>query len=207
MGLLPLAISHPLSFALLALLLLYSVVFHEVAHGVTAYAFGDDTAKRAGRLTLNPLMHFDPMGALMLFFVGFGWARPVPVNYFSLKRTRWGLLAVAMAGVTVNILIAMLARALLQSESVRAHSVATPVLTVLFRINMILGAFNLIPIPPLDGSKILLAFLPEEKWRAFAKFEPYGILLLLFLLVTGLLEPVIVFMQNQIQGLMAVFIR
>jgi Zn-dependent protease len=192
--------SEPLLFVMLAASLLYSVIAHEVAHGWVAYLFGDDTAKRSGRLTMNPIPHLDPVGALMLFFVGFGWAKPVPVDYGRFKKTRFGLISVALAGCATNIFIATVCLFLLQWESIRTNPVFYSLLPPLARINIILGAFNLIPIPPLDGSKILMGFLPEENRRSFARFEAYGFFLLILLLFTGLLEPVIVFMQNLIYG-------
>src|SRR3989338_8719663 len=115
MGLIRLLLSAPQLFLLAAVPLLYSVILHEVAHGVCARAFGDDTARRAGRLTLNPLPHLDPMGLLMLLFAGFGWARPVPVSYGQLRPLRQGIFCVALAGCATNIVIAILALAALQA--------------------------------------------------------------------------------------------
>jgi len=106
-GLLSLLFSNPGVFIALVVLLLYSVIAHEVAHGWVAYLFGDDTARRYGRLTLNPASHIDLIGALMLFIVGFGWAKPVPVNYYNLKNSRFAIMSVALAGCTTNILIAV----------------------------------------------------------------------------------------------------
>lgn len=192
---------HPLMFLILVVALLYSVIAHEVAHGLVALLFGDDTAKTAGRLTLNPIPHLDPVGAIMLFLVGFGWAKPVPVNYYRLKARRVGLVSVALAGCMTNFLIAITALFFLQSQFVRPESILTVFLSIVVRINIILGVFNLIPIPPLDGSKILMGFLSKENQRSFSKLEPYGILLLIILLVTGALNPVILFMQKWIYGL------
>ncbi len=194
-------------FLILAVALLYSVIAHEVAHGLVARLFGDDTAKAAGRLTLNPVPHLDPVGAIMLFLVGFGWARPVPVNYHRLRARRLGLVSVALAGCVTNILIAIAALLLLQSESVRAELVFTAFLSIVVRINLILGAFNLIPIPPLDGSKILMSFLSEKAQRSFSRLEPYGIFLLIVMLFTGLLNPVIAFMQELIYSLIVALFR
>ena len=162
MGLLSLLFSNPGLFIVLAILLLYSVIAHEVAHGWIAYLFGDETARRYGRLTLNPAAHLDPTGTIMLFIVGFGWARPVPVNYYRLRNSRFGMMSVALAGCATNILIATIALFLLQLPSMSTSRIFSTVLTILARINIILGAFNLIPIPPLDGSKILMSFLPDD---------------------------------------------
>lgn len=204
MGLISLLFSSPRLFVALAVLLLYSVIIHEVAHGWVAYLFGDDTAKRMGRLTFNPLPHIDPTGALMLFLVGFGWAKPVPVNYYSLRNTRLALFLVSLAGCAANIVIAIIALFLLQFGKVYSSPVLSVVLPIVVRINVILGAFNLIPIPPLDGSKILMSFLPDDARQNLARLEPYGFFILIFLLFTGLLNPLITFMESQIYGLIAV---
>ena len=200
MGLISLLFSNPGLFIILAFSLLYSVIAHEVAHGWVAYLFGDDTARRFGRLTLNPISHIDPMGALMLFLVGFGWAKPVPVDYRRLNNSRFGLFSVALAGCLANILIAIIALILLQSGIIKANSILSQMLPIVVRINIILGAFNLIPIPPLDGSKILMSFLPYKAQENLARLEPYGFFILIFLLFTGLLNPVIGLMQNLIYG-------
>ncbi len=190
MGLIRLLISSPQLFLLATVPLLYSVILHEVAHGLCALAFGDDTAKQAGRLTLNPLPHIDPMGLFMLLFVGFGWARPVPVSYGRLHPLRPGIFCVALAGCGTNILIATLAIAVLQAHVISPGSTSATVLGLLAQINIILGAFNLIPIPPLDGSKILLSLLPPEGQRALLRLERYGFMLLILLMISGLLDPV-----------------
>jgi len=196
MGLITLLLKNPMMFIILVIPLLYSVIAHEVAHGWVAYLFGDDTAKRSGRLTFNPAVHLDPMGTLALFLVGFGWARPVPVNYTNLKNFRLGLVCVALAGCVTNILIATIALALLRVGVISANPLAVTILFIVARVNIILGAFNLIPIPPLDGSKVLMGFLPFEAQRVLASIEPYGFFILIFLLFTGLISPVIGFVQN-----------
>ncbi len=205
MGLISLLFSkHPESFIILAFVLLYSVIFHEVAHGWVARLFGDDTAWRYGRLTLNPASHLDPIGTLMLFFVGFGWAKPVPVDYYRLKNTRLGLFSVALAGCAANILISIIALFLLQFENISVNPVFSLILPIIVRINIILGSFNLIPIPPLDGSKIVMSFLPKEAQENLARLEPYGFFILAFLLFSGLLNPLITFMQNLIYSLIII---
>ncbi|MCX5781805.1 MAG: site-2 protease family protein [Elusimicrobia bacterium] len=206
MGLLSLLQSNPAVFLILAFLLLYSVIFHEVAHGWSAYLFGDDTAYRYGRLTLNPISHIDPIGAIMLLLVGFGWAKPVPVNYDNLSNTRLGLFVVALAGCAANILIAIIAMFLLQLSVVASNPALSAILQLLAKINVILGAFNLIPIPPLDGSKVVMSFLPEEAQQNLARLEPYGFYILIFLLFTGMLNPVIVFMMNLVDGFISLLL-
>jgi Zn-dependent protease len=201
MGLIKLLFSDPLLFFAVAVLLLYSIIAHEVAHGFVALLFGDTTAKRYGRLTFHPLPHIDPIGTLMLFFVGFGWAKPVPVNYDSLGNSRLALIAVSLAGCITNILIAFVAIFLLQLQSVASNSAAVDLLSIVARINVILGAFNLIPIPPLDGSKVLMGFLPIRIQRTLAAYEQYGFYLLILLLFTGVLNPIITVLQNSIFNL------
>jgi Zn-dependent protease len=202
-GLTSLLFSNPALFLLLAFILLYSIIFHEVAHGWVALRFGDDTALRHKRLTLNPLPHIDPIGTLMLFVVGFGWAKPVPVDYNKLKNSRFSIFCVALAGCATNIFIATIALLLMQLDTFGTTLVFSTVLPIVVRINIILGAFNLIPIPPLDGSKILMSFLPIVAQERLARLEPYGFYILAFLLFTGLLNPVITFMQNLIYGLIS----
>jgi len=201
MTLISLLFTNPVLFAILAVLLLYSVIAHETAHGFMAHLFGDDTAKMQGRLTFNPVSHLDIVGTLMLFLVGFGWAKPVPVDYRNLRHARLGLLSVSMAGCAVNILIAMSALFLLRFNAVNANPMLSTMLYVLFKINVILGAFNLLPIPPLDGSRIVASLLPEKAQRILSRIEPYGLLLLIFLLFTGLMNPLISFMQHLIYNI------
>lgn len=203
MGLISLLFSNPVLFFILVVLLLYSVIAHEVAHGFVAYLFGDDTARQYNRLTLNPASHIDPIGTIMLFIVGFGWAKPVPVNYYKLHNSRFAFMSVSLAGCATNILIAVIALFLLEFESISAHTLFSSMLMIVVRINIILGAFNLIPIPPLDGSKILMSVLPQEMQYKLAKLEPYGFFILALLLFTGALNPVIRFMQNLIYGLIS----
>lgn len=204
MGLISLLFSNPALFILLAFILLYSIIFHEVAHGWAARLFGDNTALYYGRLTLNPLSHIDPVGTLMLFFVGFGWAKPVPVDYYRLKNTRFGLFCVALAGCAINIIIAAIALFLLQFSAISSNPAFSIMLPIVVKINIILGSFNLIPIPPLDGSKILMSFLPQEAQEYMHRLEPYGFFILAFLLYTGLLNSVIDFMQNLIYSLIVI---
>ena len=207
MGLTALLFANPVLFIVLAALLLYSVIAHEVAHGWVAYRFGDDTAKLQGRLTLNPASHIDPVGLVSLFLAGFGWAKPVPVDYYKLRNSRFGLMSVALAGCAANILIAVIALLILQSNVIYPDSFFAAILPIVVKINIILGAFNLIPIPPLDGSKILMSFLPERVQEKLSRIEPYGFFILVFLLFTGLLNPVIDFMQALVSGFIVFLFR
>ena len=206
MGIASLLLKDPAMFVVLVLPLLFSVIVHELSHGYVAYLFGDDTAKRAGRLSLNPLVHLDLMGTIALFFVGFGWARPVPVDYRKLRHSRTAIIMVSVAGCTANILIATLAIAAIKTSFFGDNKNILTILFVVARINIILGAFNLIPIPPLDGSRILRAVLPEPAQKIIAKLEPYGLLVLIGLLYSGFLDPVITAVQMGILGIIGVIL-
>ena len=195
MGLLRLLTTDPVAFVLLVIPLLYSVVIHEVAHGWVAYKMGDPTAKWMGRLTLNPLRHLDPLGTLMLFLAGFGWAKPVPVNLNNIPDRRKGLILVSSAGVAANILFAFAALLAYRLLHLPSRGVGAVVVSNLAYINVTLAALNLIPIPPLDGSKILMGFAPESFRGLLARIEPYGFFILIGLLYLGLLDPLIGFFQ------------
>lgn len=166
-----------------------SVVVHEVSHGALARYLGDPTAHRAGRLTLNPLKHLHPVGSVLLpailAFVGapvFGWARPVPVNPQYFRRPTYGMAAVALAGPLSNLLIAIVfGRAVLPLSSGVGEIV---VLGIVF-LNLLLAVFNMIPIPPLDGSKLIPVFLPERGRLLFYRYGQLGILVLVALLLIG----------------------
>lgn len=199
--LLSLLISNPFVFLIVAVPLLYSVIIHEVAHGWMAYLFGDDTARTAGRLSFNPVVHIDPMGTLALLIVGFGWAKPVPVNYRGIKNIRAGLVMISLAGCLANFLLAFGAAIVLKATGAGAGTLQGAVLRILIRINVLLCALNLIPIPPLDGSKVLMGVLPREAQRQFVKIEPYGFLIIIGLLVTGLIDPIIGILFGIIRGL------
>jgi Zn-dependent protease len=208
MGLIQLLIKDPLAFVILSALLLYSVIFHELAHGWVAYKMGDSTAKRLGRLTLNPIKHLDPFGSLMLLIVGFGWAKPVPINLANIPhdKRRKGLILVSAAGITANIIFAFVALSLMRLLSAEPSGMAGQVLLLLAHINIILAAFNLIPIPPLDGSKILMGFAPESVIRVLNRIEPFGFFIVIGLLFLRVLDPVINLLQYIILALISVFL-
>ena len=205
MGLVTLLLQDPLTFAMLAIPLLYSIIVHELAHGWVAARMGDPTARLAGRLTLNPLRHLDPLGTLMLLLFGFGWAKPVPVNLDLVRPGRLGLILVSAAGIVANFCIAFAAVLAYRLWSPLPES-ADQLLGILARINIMLASFNLIPIPPLDGSKILMGFLPERLRYAFARIEPYGFFIIIGLLYLGALDPVIRFFRFLILALIALLI-
>jgi len=198
MGLLNLLLKDPLGFIIIAIPLLYAVIFHELAHGWVAYRMGDPTAKAMGRLTINPLKHLDPMGTLMLFLFGFGWAKPVPVNFNHLRDRRKGMILVSAAGIITNMLLAFCALFMYQLLSPSPSGLAAQLLYYFARINIILAAFNLIPLPPLDGSKILMGFAPPSVQKSLFRLERYGLIIIIALLYLGVLEPVIRFIESVI---------
>jgi len=185
--------------------LLVCVIPHEVAHGYVAYLLGDTTAKAAGRLTANPVPHIDPIGSLlvpgMLIMLGqltgvpvvFGWAKPVPVNPYHFRGDRWrGMLLVSLAGPSTNLLMAgataLLGRALITIGLTMPAALAFLAFVVLY--SLVLAFFNLVPIPPLDGSRVLAYFLPPTWRMKLSMLEPYGMFIVLGLLVIGGLQLV-----------------
>lgn len=175
--------------------ILLSLTIHEYAHGWTANKLGDPTAKLRGRLTLNPIAHLDILGTILMFVVGFGWAKPVPINAMNFKDPRKGTLLVAIAGPLSNLATAVVAGFILRAMIPRMITgelvfegtyVVIPVIIILALVyGIALAVFNMIPIPPLDGSRILYAVLPERELRIYSRFEPYGVLLLLGLFIFG----------------------
>jgi Zn-dependent protease len=210
MGLLKLLTQDPLTFALVAIPLLFSIIIHEVAHGWVAYRMGDATAKWSGRLTFNPLSHLDPIGTLALFVAGFGWAKPVPVNFNNLSDKRKGLILVSSAGILANILLAFVAQLFIRLFSGSSSGIAVilvyKVCFIVSHINITLAALNLIPIPPLDGSKILMGILWEKTPYFLTRLEPYGFFIIIGFLFLGILDPLIGFFGWVIGTLIGILI-
>lgn len=205
----------PFDFIFQIAVLIMSVVVHEVSHGYAAYKLGDPTAKYEGRLSLNPIRHLDPFGSVILPVLlaisqaGFiiGWAKPVPVNVYNLRNQRWGEAIVAAAGPLSNIAIAIIfglaIRLALAQKIINENSAALEITAIIVFINLLLAVFNLVPIPPLDGSKILFAFLPERVRRYREIFENYGffVVLLFIFFFWGIISPIVTGLFVLITGL------
>ena len=180
-------------FSLVVLLL--SVMIHELAHGYVAASLGDLTAKYQGRLTLNPLKHLDPFGSIilpLLLLIAtqgqgpiFGWAKPVPVNPNNFKDQKWGTLKVAIAGPSTNFAIAIIFGLFIRFFSFPSLAPLIQLLSIVVFYNFLWGIFNLVPIPPLDGSWILFRFLPEGLEKIKAVFQQYGLFILIFFIFFG----------------------
>lgn len=175
---------------------LMAISFHEFAHAAVAYIMGDSTAKNEGRMSINPSKHLDPIGFMMLMIARFGWAKPVPVNENNFKNRALGSFLVSIAGISMNILIAIVAIIIVHfTQGLFSNYAYYQVMSSIIQINISFAAFNLLPVPPLDGSKLLLSLLPA-KYRHFVyQYENYGTLVLILLLITGtigiVLSPIV----------------
>ena len=203
---------NPIEFIIIILPLLVAVIAHEYAHGYVAFKLGDPTAKLAGRLSLNPGRHLDPVGSFILPLILklsgapilFGYAKPVPVNFSNLKNFKSGTLWVASAGVITNFILALLSAAafqlLLSAQPLWQNMAIQPLMMIFLKlfaysvmINLVLAIFNLIPIPPLDGGRIMTVLLPAHMQQKFRRIEPFGFLILILLLLTNSLDLLITF--------------
>jgi Zn-dependent protease len=186
---------------------------HELAHGYTAHLLGDDTAKNQGRLTFNPIAHIDLIGMLMILFFGFGYAKPVPVNPRNFKNQKGGMALTSLAGPVSNLIMAFISVFLFYFLSAVINSsnvVVTIVLTFLYYaayINVSLGVFNLIPIPPLDGSKIIASVLPNKIYYKYMMYERYVMIALIILLFTGVLDNAISFLSYHMMQFISIIPR
>jgi len=179
---------------------LIAICFHEFAHGFVSYKLGDPSPRRSGRLSLNPLHHLDPVGTLALIFFGFGWAKPVMVDprYYEDKKS--GMVKVALAGPLMNFFIAFICLLLYMFQykvDFYMPDYISTLLVVTAQINIGLGVFNLIPFPPLDGSKVLGAILPEDKYFSYMRYEMYGQFIIILLLYLGVFDGPLSYLLNK----------
>jgi len=185
---------------IIAIPALICITFHELSHGFTAYRLGDRTAKDLGRLTFNPIKHLDPIGLIMILIFRFGWAKPVPVNMYNFKNPRGYMAITALAGPLSNLLLAMFVmfiyglvlEAIGGTNTRGAGAVVREIIEGTIYINIALAVFNLMPIPPLDGSKVLFSLLREETYMKLMRYERYGIILLILVVNTSAFRNTIV---------------
>jgi Zn-dependent protease len=186
-------LSDPLSFILSSLILIFSLSFHEFAHAYIADKLGDSTARYLGRVTLNPLAHLDPIGTICLLFFRFGWGKPVPFNPFNLRNPKRDSALISFAGPAANLILAGVFT--LFFYILPKHILLTPVLYSVIYVNLLLAFFNLIPVHPLDGFKVVNGLLPLNLSVQWLQMEPYGIIILFIMILTGstslLLTPVV----------------
>lgn len=196
------------------LILLFSIIVHEVFHGLAALYYGDTTAKRMGRLTLNPIPHIDLVGSILLPAIGllyggviFGWAKPVPVNPLNFRKIREGELVVSLAGVLSNLGLAIIAAVVYHLSQAFFPSLVLQALMVnAVVLNLLLMVFNMVPIPPLDGSKVLMTFLPANLEIKFRKLEQYGFLILMFIFFTPVGTPLRILIFSLVRFLQNILI-
>src|SRR3989338_2859688 len=176
--------------------LVFAISIHEAAHAFVAYRLGDPTAKLAGRLTLNPASHLDPIGTIALLFLGFGWGKPTPFDPYNLRNIKRDSALISVAGAISNFALAIFLSlpyliAFFTSNLSPTIVTTYQVISIIIWLNIILGVFNLIPVAPLDGFKVLAGLLPRDWYHDFIKTERYGIFILLLLLVSGAIAKII----------------
>ena len=203
MGLITLLYSDPSSFIILSTCLIFSLCFHEFSHSITAYYLGDDTSYRMGRANLNPLNHLDPIGTLMILFIGFGWAKPVPVNSYNLESPKSDMMKIAFAGPASNLLIAFLVLLMAQLFDLYDYS---KIIVPLYWINVALAVFNMLPITPLDGSQIFNPIISKYNRNAaifLSKNGPNVLLAIIFIsiitnipILSYIITPIISLITN-----------
>lgn len=194
--------SRLIDFFLVAPALIITVTLHEFMHGFVSDRLGDPTPRQAGRLTLNPLKHLDPLGSLMILLVHFGWGKPMPVDPSYYKNPRRGMMYTAAAGPLTNFAIAAVIGIIVRVGNITPNGLLSALFIYTAIISVYLGVFNLIPIPPLDGSKVVAAFLPKKILPTYFQLEQYGILIIFlgfyFLGASRFLAPVASFISRSL---------
>ncbi|PPA69685.1 site-2 protease family protein [Jeotgalibacillus proteolyticus] len=181
--------NNPEQLVYIIITLLIAFTLHEFAHAYVAYKFGDPTAKNQGRLTFNPIKHLDPIGTILIFIIGFGWAKPVPVNRFYFKNPRLAGVLVSLAGPLTNLVLAFIAQTAyiaLVIAGIQVPLFLTGLLMTMISLNILLFVFNLIPLPPLDGYRIISDLVPNRIRPKLTQYEQYGGLLFLVIAITPL---------------------
>ena len=190
--------------------IIFALSFHEFSHGWMAHRYGDPTAKNAGRLTLNPMAHLDVFGSMALYFMGFGWAKPVPVDPRYLANPKKDMMRIALAGPVSNLIVALISgillSILLRFGLIGNQSTLVVVLIMSLQINLVLAIFNFIPIPPLDGSRILEGLIPYKYHNELAKFEYYGPRVLMGLILLSMFTRFNIF-SVIISPIMTIFLK
>ncbi len=180
-------------------IVLLAISIHEMAHGFLAYKLGDPTAKFDGRLSLNPLRHIDPFGALCMFFFGFGWAKPVMVNPNYFRNYKRDMALTALAGPVLNILLGFVGVIVwVHLAPIVSNAYFSMFITMFVTLNISLAVFNLLPIPPLDGSKIFLPLLPSKVYYDIMRYQQFGFIILIIALYLGVLDPILSICSNGI---------
>jgi Zn-dependent protease len=190
-------------------LFFFALTVHEFAHGWVAWRLGDPTAKEAGRLTLNPFAHIDPVGTVILpillaiaNFPVFGWARPVPVDFYNLNNPKKDMIWVGLAGPLANIVFAILVSQALKISAIAVNPFFSTVLNSVIIINIVLAVFNILPIPPLDGSRVMMGILPRKLAIRYVRLEPYGFIIIIAMLYLKVMErliwPIVIYLSHML---------
>lgn len=195
------------------IILIFSLIIHELGHGFMAYLCGDKTAKIYGRLSLNPLKHLDPVGTLfpiLMILTGssfvVGWAKPIPVNYGRIKNGRLGEFLIAIAGVSTNFILMIVGAIIFKIIRYSSSELLIQSVSYLITINMVLGVFNLLPIPPLDGSRVIGSFLSLKDREKIFSYDRFGIVLVILLAYFGLLSKILIPIYDTVINLLNLFI-